>query len=299
VRSEFSLLSNGTERTVFQGRFAPGTHWDQLAHYPFAPGYATVGTVVEAADGVSFVRVGQRIAIRAPHASHHLVAERACIPIPDDVSFEDAVWFAMAKIAFLGVRVAERKPGVPVLVIGGGPIAQMLVRWLASLGTGVLGLLTSDPVRLENAKAGGANVAIGGNTADYTSDTIEKALGERPQIIFDCTDSAIVLGWALGVVADYGRIVLLGDPETPNDRRLTSDILLRGITVTGVHDRNALGAWNNHTISRLFFERLLSRRLSVSGLCTHLFSPEHASRAYALVCKRQHGVLGVRFDWRN
>jgi threonine dehydrogenase-like Zn-dependent dehydrogenase len=297
VRSEFSLVSNGTERTAFQSRFAPGTHWDRWVRYPFAPGYATVGTVVEASADVSLVRVGQRVAVRAPHASHHLVGERACIPIPDGVRFEDAVWFAVSKIGFLGAWVAERKPGIPVLVIGGGPIAQMLVRWLASGGTGVLGLLTRDPLRLENAKAGGATVAIEGHTTEYSSGAIEKTLGERPQIVFDCTDSSEVLGWALHIVADYGRIVLLGDPGTPNDRRLTSDILLRSITVTGIHDRNTFGVWTDHTTSRDFFERLSAGLFSVSGLCTHPFVPGDASQAYALIGSRQLGVLGVRFDW--
>jgi 2-desacetyl-2-hydroxyethyl bacteriochlorophyllide A dehydrogenase len=299
VRSEYSLVSNGTERTVFQGRFASGTHWDRWVQYPFSPGYATVGNVVETGPGVSLIRVGQRVAIRAPHASHHVVGERACIPIPDQVDFEDAVWFALAKIGFLGTWVGELKLGTSVLIVGGGPVAQVLVRWLASSGAGLLGVLSRDPARLQKAKAGGATVTIVGHTSDCSPNTIERGLGERPQIVFDCTDSPDVLTWALGVVADYGRIVLVGDPGTPNERRLTSDVLLRSITVIGMHDRNTLRGWTGHTISKLFFERLSMGSFSVDGLCTHSFVPGDASNAYALLDSRQTGVLGIRFDWRD
>jgi threonine dehydrogenase-like Zn-dependent dehydrogenase len=226
-----------------------------------------------------------------------VVAESACIPIPDQVSFEDAVWFALAKIGFLGACVAEVKPGATVLVIGGGPIAQMLVRWLTISGAGIVGLLARDPVQLENGKSGGATVPIRAQTNEISLDKIEGALGKQPQTIFDCTDSVDVLSWALRVVADYGRVVLLGDPGTPNQRRLTSDVLLRSITVVGVHDRNVFGQWNEKTISQLFFKSLSTRHFSLSGLCTHVFKPVDAPRAYALIGNGATGVLGIRFDW--
>jgi threonine dehydrogenase-like Zn-dependent dehydrogenase len=299
VESEYSLVSNGTERTVFQRRFARDTHWDRWVCYPFLPGYATVGTVVDTGSASSKVKIGQRVALRTPHASHHLVAESSCIPIPNDVALEEAVWFAISRIAFLGTWIAKVKPGTPVLVVGGGPLAQVVVRWLISDRCASVGLLARDPVQLKKATEGGTTITIPGQTQEYPSSDIEKVLGERPGIIFDCTSSSEVLSWALRVVADYGKVVLIGDPGSPDERRLTADVLLRSVTVTGVHDRNTFGQWTDHTVSRVFFERLSGKRIHVRELCTHTFAPEQASEAYALLCRREEGVIGVRFEWRG
>ncbi|MBV9759668.1 MAG: hypothetical protein JO340_03800 [Acidobacteriaceae bacterium] len=298
VRSECSLVSNGTERTAFQGRFGVGTHWERWVQYPFSPGYATAGTVLEIGPNVSLVKVGERVALRAPHASHHVVAEGACIPIPGPVSPEDAVWFALSKIAFSGAWAAELKLGASVAIIGAGPVAQMLVRWVAGGLPATLGILAKDRVRLERAKSGGMVVTIEGRTEEISAAQLEKALGGRPQVIFDCTADPGVLSWALGAIADYGKVVLLGDPAMPNERRLTPDVLLRSISITGVHDRSTFGRWNTQTISKLFFKRLREGSFSVGGLCTHVFAPEEAPQAYALLDNSgAAGVLGIRFDW--
>lgn len=299
VRSEYSLLSNGTERTIFQRQFDSGTHWDRWVRYPFFPGYATVGTIMEVGPEVSPLNLGQRIAIRAPHASHHVVGLHACVPIPDSITFEDAVWFALGKIGLLATCAAEVKSGTRVLVVGGGPIAQMVIRWVTLGSASTVGIVTSDPLRSNAAKAGGATVILNGHSYNYSSRDIEKTLGGKPQVVLDCTDSIDVLAWALGVVADYGKVVLIGDPGSPHSWRLTSDVLLRAITVTGVHDHNTYGQWTGHDVSRMFFEKVSSGQIRLDGLCTHTFSPDDALKAYTLLGRREKGVLGIRFDWRG
>ena len=298
-RSEYGLVSNGTERTIFQRHFDLGTHWDRWVRYPFFPGYATVGRILEIGPDVSPAEVGRRVAVRAPHASHHVVGLRQCIPIPDTVGFEDAVWFALAKIGFLATWATKISLGTAVLVIGGGPVAQMLIRWLALGSARAVGVLTNDPMRLDAARAGGAKVILKGYTHEHSNSDIEKSFGTRPHIVFDCTDSPDVFGWALGVVANYGRVVAIGDPGSPDRRRLTSDVLLRAVTVTGIHDHSTYGRWTEHDISKIFFEKISRGLFDLRGLCAHTFLPDHAPAAYTLLDQRLNGVLGIRFDWRQ
>jgi 2-desacetyl-2-hydroxyethyl bacteriochlorophyllide A dehydrogenase len=297
VESEYSLISNGTERTIFGKGFSKDSHWNQWVRYPFCPGYAITGKVIACGSNVTKPKIGDRVAIRSPHASHSCVEDHKCITIPDNVPSEDAVWFALAKIAFWGLLVAERKKADSILIVGGGPVAQLSVRWAALSAAGSVAMLANDSVQLRAALHGGAAITLNGHTGDYTVDQIQTSLGRRPEIIVDCTADVTVLPWALRVVADYGRVVLVGDPGAPNERRLTSDILLRGISIVGTHDHNTYGQWNSQTVSCHFFTMLKANAISVRDICTHDLSPELADQAYTLISEKRSGVIGVRFNW--
>ena len=129
IRSVYSLVSSGTERIVYNRKFEDGTGWSKWVKYPFYPGYAIVGEIIECGPDVTKVKVGDRVALRAGHFSVHVLPESWCVPIPDEVSFEDAAWFALAKITFIGARAARYSLGDSVLVIGAGPIGQLSLRW--------------------------------------------------------------------------------------------------------------------------------------------------------------------------
>jgi threonine dehydrogenase-like Zn-dependent dehydrogenase len=296
IKSIYSLVSNGTEKTALAGRFAVGSHWDQWVRYPFAPGYATVGTVIKVGDAHLTSLIGNRVAIRAPHASHHVVRQDDCIPIPLSVPLDQAVWFALARIGFLGAWAAQPLPGSVVLVVGGGPVAQMLTRWISALNVSVIAMLTRDLRRMVAGKEGGIHILLEGRTSDHCSSAIVKAIGRRPDVVIDCTDDASVLSWALSVVADYGRIVLLGDPGAPSERRLTADTLLRGISIVGTHDRCTYGQWTNRSVATEFFRMFSADKFKLDGLCSHQFHGRDALNAYNVLLNTP-GLLGLRFQW--
>ena len=95
--TQLSLMSTGTENIVFNRLFDPGTHWDNWVKYPFYPGYTSVGTVEAVGEGVSGTGGGDRVAFRAGHRSHAVVAAETCYAIPAGLPFEQAVWFALCE----------------------------------------------------------------------------------------------------------------------------------------------------------------------------------------------------------
>jgi threonine dehydrogenase-like Zn-dependent dehydrogenase len=297
VRTVYSLVSNGTERTVLNGEFSTSSHWSRWVKYPFYPGYSTVGVVTEVGQTLTGVAVGMRVALRAPHASENVSLFEECVPIPSDISWEDAVWFSLARIALLGVVAASPRLDSKVLIIGGGPIAQLTVRWLSVMGAKTIAILASDSISLARARLGGADVTIHGRSRNLHRDEIAQLVGKMPEIVIDCTADPDVLSWALSVVADYGRIVLLGDPSSPTSRRLSEDVLLRGITIVGTHDRLTYGRWNNKAAAELFFEKLRKDLFKVADLCTHEFAPECAVEAYRVLVVKPPGTIGIRFRW--
>ncbi|HKR95027.1 MAG TPA: alcohol dehydrogenase catalytic domain-containing protein, partial [Candidatus Angelobacter sp.] len=132
LRSRASLISTGTELTAFAHRFERGTHWESWVKYPFLPGYATVAQIEKVGKNIRNAKVGDRVVIRAPHASHHVVKKTQITFVPSTISDEEGVWFAMAKIAFAGLLAANLQTGARVAVIGAGPLGQMVVRWAAT-----------------------------------------------------------------------------------------------------------------------------------------------------------------------
>lgn len=298
VRTEYSLMSTGTENIVFNREFDEGTHWDNWVKYPFFPGYSAVGTV-EAVGPDAGLAPGQRVALRSSHRSHHIVSASKCLPIPDGVAFEHAAWFALAKIAFQGARAAAYHLGDRVLIIGAGPIGQMSIRWAAAAGAISVVTVDSAAERMALAQAGGSTAVIS-SPIEEAGPAIGDAMGgERPTIVIDSTGNARVFESALKLVADHGKVVLLGDTGRPAQQRLTSDVITRGLAIVGAHDCHNDAQWNDASIAQLFFALIASGRFPLEGLNTHLFKPEECARAYEVANRERSKTMGIVFDWRG
>ena len=297
VRSHLSLMSTGTENIVFNRNFDPGTHWDNWVKYPFYPGYAMVGVVEELGEGVTEVKKGQRVAHRAAHCSHHVIAAADVRPIPDNVSFEEAVWFALGKITFHGALAADYQLGDSVLIIGAGPIGQMSIRWAAAAGAANIIVVDTAASRLPLAKAGGATALIEKSIAEARDAVLAANGGKLPRLVIDSTGSAVVFSAALGLADRFGRVVVLGDTGAPAQQKLTSDVIMRGLTIIGAHDGHETARWNGKAIIDYFFKLAASGRFSLAGLTSHVFAPDQCAEAYATANRDRASTMGLIFDW--
>lgn len=298
IRTHVSLMSTGTENIVFNRLFDPGTHWDNWVKYPFYPGYTSVGEVLEVGADVSDVKPGDRVAYRSNHATHGLVKATECYPILEGLPLEHAVWFALAKIAYHGALVANHHLGDRVMVIGAGPIGQMAIRWANAAGAAVIIAVDTAETRLGLAKAGGATATIAKPIDQAKEEIMAANDGRLPDIVIDSTGNAAVFSAALGLVADFGTAVLLGDTGQPSQQRLSLDVITRGLKIVGAHDMHNTEKWNTETIAELFFRLVKSDRFSLEGMNTHFFKPEDCKTAYETANRDRATTMGIVFDWR-
>jgi len=297
VKSLYSLMSTGTENICFNRLFADGTSWHKWVRYPFYPGYSMIGEVAEVGPDVTGFNVGDRVALRASHRSWHVLPASHCFPVPAGIDSKDATWFSLGKIAWLGARAADYAMGDSVLIIGAGPIGQMSLRWAAAADVDSIIMVDPSQRRLEYARAGGATGCIA-STVQQCREEVGTLLGDRsPRIVMDATGNAEVLVHALGLAANHGRVVLMGDTGYPGEQRLTGDVVNRGVTITGAHDTHNTAEWNNATITAHLFRQVLAGRFNISGLITHTFKPEQAAEAFHLANTRRAETLGILFDW--
>jgi len=297
IRTHLSLMSTGTENMVFNRLFDPGTHWDNWVKYPFYPGYSSVGIVEEVGEGVEHLRKGQRVAFRAGHRSIAVEDASGCFTIPDGIPFEQAVWFALAKIAFHGALAARYALGDSALIVGSGPIGQMSLRWARAAGC--TPIIVVDPAvhRLPLAEAGGASAVVTRPISEAREAVLAAGGGKPPRVVVDSTGNAMVFAASLSLVADRGTVVIMGDTGVPTKQSLTSDVIMRGLTIVGAHDGHNTREWNGTTISRLFFSLLASGRFPMSGLTSHVFAPEQTAEAYATANCDRALTMGIIFDW--
>ncbi|MGV3617259.1 MAG: zinc-dependent alcohol dehydrogenase [Fimbriimonas sp.] len=297
VRSRNSLISTGTEGICLHRLFAPGTHWDQWVKYPFGTGYSMIGEIVEVGPDVEGFQVGQRVASRTNHRSETVTGLDKIVAIPEGVSDEDAAWFALAKIAFMGWKASGLRLGDDVLIVGAGPIGQVALRWMVAGGAHRVVVLDPVEMRLEVARKGGATHTFALPVADAEPAVREALGGKLPPIVIDTTGHAAVFAAALPLVADRGRLVVLGDTGTPSEQRLTMDVIRRGLHIVGAHDMHDDDRWYLQTIAGLFFDLVRTGRYSLDGLNTHAFTPEECVDAYGLLTERRAETLGVQFRW--
>ena len=308
VKTLFSMMSIGTENIIYNKIYEPGSHWDLwVGQYPFYPGYCCVGEVQETKGCKFGLKAGDRVVLRGGHASGHVIEEDKCFLVPDGVKSQDALWFAFAKIAFMGIKAANIELGDSAMVIGAGPIGQMALRWLFALGTEKITVVDVFQKRLELAKLGGADMTIDKSTesskkdADQTGQVFKKAFGgnndDSPQLVMDCTGNDEVFQEALQTVANQGRVVLLGDTGYPSNQRLTSDVMIRGIKLTGAHDLHETARWNAEHIYRYFFHLVRTNRFNLDQLITHRFKPENCQEAYQTANTSRQDTMGIVFEW--
>jgi len=206
VRSEFSLISTGTEMMkvseakmsmLGKARARPDqvrkvldsvAQQGAVATYKkvmnrldsYTPlGYSLCGTVVEVGRGVEEFRAGQRVAAAgneyALHAEYNWVPVNLCAAVPKGVAPEHAAFSTVGAIAMHGVRRAEVQLGDTACVIGLGLVGQLVVRLLIASGVRVVGLDVVEN-RCRQAEQAGAHRCAA--PTDEGLATLEQVLAE-------------------------------------------------------------------------------------------------------------------------
>lgn len=303
LRTAVSLISTGTEGFCYRGEFDADTSWARWVKYPMTPGYSNVAHVVKVGEGVEGFAPGDRVTTPAGHVEFYHTDPSAdiVVRIPDEVSDEDATWSVIAFVVQTGLRRAEHKMGDTAAVIGLGPLGQLAVQYLRTLGLSEI--LALDPVRmrLDAALAHGATAGFCGSAADAVDFVRDHTEGRGPDVVYDVTGNWEVLPLALKLPRNFGKVVLIGDTPFPSRQCLTQDLLLRGLTLIGTHNAKLPPGdafWAHARQMSLFLEYVRRGSIRVSDLVTHRFAPEDAAKVYALLDTYRASTLGVLFDWR-
>ena len=281
---------------------------------PLALGYSSAGTVVGVGEGVTDIRVGDRVACAG--AGYAVHAEVACVPRlliaklpePSSVAFEEAAFATLGSIALHGVRTADVKLGDSVAVIGLGLLGQLTVQILKAGGCRVLGMDVV-PNRAELALRLGAD-ATAALSSEFRDLCYERSrgVGVDAVLITAETQSSDPVNLAAEIVRDRGIVVAVGMVGMDIERRLyyekELDFRVSRSYGPGRYDAAyeqkghdyPIGyvRWTETRNMEAFLGLLTDGKLDLKSLITHRFPIERAHGAYDLITgKTREQFLGV------
>jgi 2-desacetyl-2-hydroxyethyl bacteriochlorophyllide A dehydrogenase len=293
-----SMISTGSEC-----RFLCGVSSGAVA-YPYYPGYSNIAKVVAIGSGVTNFTQGDRVYHIAGHKQYNVANADAddVVALPDDADDEDAVWTALAFITQTAVRRAELAMGETAVIIGQGPIGQLVTQYLNLSGAGEVLAVDLDDDRLMMSGRHGATNVFRGSAIDAVEFVKTHTSGQLADVVFEVSGHTDVFPQALKLIKDFGKCVLVSGVEDPTDWRLVDDVQKRQLTIVGTYNHKLPAAqsfWTRTEQIMLFLKYIRQGRIKVKDLITHRFKPSQAQEAYAMLLENRSGTCGVLFDWRD
>lgn len=182
---------------------------------PFTPGTDGGGVVESVGEGVTRVRVGERVYIAGSrsgtYAEKALCAQEQVHPIPEHITFSQgaAVNIPYAT-AYRALRQrAHAQPGETVLVHGAtGGVGVAAVQIARALGMTVVGTGGTEEGR-KMVLEQGAHHVVDHHAPDYLQQVTELTGGRGPDVVLEMLAN-VTLGKVLGIIAPGARVVVIG-----------------------------------------------------------------------------------------
>ncbi|MFP3902750.1 MAG: zinc-dependent alcohol dehydrogenase [Armatimonadota bacterium] len=312
VKTAVSLISAGTETSGLLGRRKnPNPDAE-----PTMPGYSTAGTVVAVGDEVTDFEVGQRVIGMAgecyKHSQYNIGHPMVAVPIPEGVSFDDAVMICLAGTSMQAVRRLDPKLGEFYAVVGQGMVGQFAMQ-LITLAGGRVATVDLDERRLDIAMQHGAEIAINPAKEDLTDTLIEWADGEGIDgslLAYGGSGTEVMKQLAQAALTapdthQVGNMVVVGGITAELTMPVTfgnMDIKPSSRTGPGYHDPEyhmgqdyprAYVRWTTRRNFRELLRRVADGSFPVNHLITHHFDFEQAAEAYDTIIDSDEHSLGV------
>ncbi|WP_299739647.1 NADPH:quinone oxidoreductase family protein [uncultured Roseobacter sp.] len=210
--------------------------YQEKPELPFTLGMELCGTVTEVGEGVTDLRVGQRIAAYCGFnalADFAAIPANICVPIPDEMTDEDAAAFLIAygtSHVALDYK-AHLQPGERLLVLGAsGGVGLTAVELGKLMGAEVIAVARGED-KLAVAKSMGADHLINSETDDIRE--VVKSLGGA-DVVYDPIGGDQFKA-ALRACNPEARLIPLGFASGEVPQIPANHLLVKNLTVIGFY----------------------------------------------------------------
>ncbi|MEW5421138.1 NADPH:quinone oxidoreductase family protein [Amorphus sp. 3PC139-8] len=231
-----AVAANFVDILVLEGKY------QFLPERPFVPGKGPVGTVEAVGEGVTSLKVGDRVTAMEEHGGYAQFAKAKadqCYLLPEGMTFVEAAGMALSfDTAWFALEERGRmKPGETVLVLGAsGAVGSAAVQLAKAKGARVIAGASSERSAQKALDAGADH------WVDLSRDNLRDTLREQVYALTDGRGVDIVLDplggdifdAAIRTLAWRGRLVVIGFAAGRIPEVKVNYLMLKNIEVSGL-----------------------------------------------------------------
>ncbi len=224
------------------GSDIPRVNGDACHYFPNVLGHEFSGVIDEIGEGVTTVKVGDRVAgiplvpcmkcedcqkgnySLCKHysfigsrefgsfAEYVAVPEKNVVKFSDDVDFVKGAFFEPATVALHGLERTDYKGGGTVAILGGGTVGMMTMQWAKIFGAKKTVVFDIVEERLDLAKRLGADAGINTKEDGFMEKAKELTNGRGFDYVFETAGNTITMKMAFELAANKAEVCFIGTP---------------------------------------------------------------------------------------
>lgn len=211
VHSLLSAISSGTELLIYRGQFPDDLPLDESipelqkkSAYPFKYGYSLVGRVAATGSDVPSEWIDRLVFSFHPHESAFNCSPQSLIPLPPDISVEDAVFLANMETAVNLVMDGQPRIGERVAIFGQGVVGLLTTALLAYFPLAQLTSFDPLPARRQASLSAGAHASLDPSEPGMPT----RAFPGGADLSFELSGTPAALEQAIKATGFSGRVVV-------------------------------------------------------------------------------------------
>ncbi len=294
--------------------YTTGRIGDQIVEFPWVVGHEMAGIIDETGPDISPLKKGDRIAldpsipcgkcdqcklgrfhtcrdqrflgcpgqIEGCLAEYIVIPGDSCYPIPDGLSFEEAVLSEPLSIGMYAVHLSGIRKGMRAAVFGAGPIGLSVLLSLKAKGIETVYCVEPLAYRRDMALQQGASRTLSPDEAD---DKLLKIKQNKPEFdcIFECCGEQRAIDQAMELCTPGGDLMIVGIPEF--DRYAFDAHIARR------RELNFRNVRRQNNFVQPALDAIASGSIQPQDMATHHFSLNEVKDAFDLIEGYKDGVL--------
>ena len=211
--------------------------------YPIVLGHEFSGVVVEVGEGVTKVKVGDRVSgapllpcmkcddcqngnfslckhysfigsrQQGSNADYVVIPEQNAVVFDKSIPYEQGAMFEPSTVALHGVIQNDYKGGEYVAILGGGTIGMFTMQWTKIFGSKKVVVFDISDERLELAKRLGADDVINTTEENFMEKAMAITGGKGYGFVFETAGQEPTLKMAFEVAANKANVCCIGTPH--------------------------------------------------------------------------------------
>jgi len=224
------------------GSDVPRVNGNACHYFPNVLGHEFSGVVAELGEGVTSLKVGDRVAgvplvpcMKCPDcqrgdyslckhysfigsrefgsfAEYVVVPERNAVKFEDSVSFEQGAFFEPATVALHGLQRVPYEGGKNVAILGGGTIGMFVMQWAKIFGAKQAVVFDIANERLALGERLGATGGINTLEDGFMDKAKEMTDGRGFDYVFETAGNTITMKMAFELAANKAHVCFVGTP---------------------------------------------------------------------------------------